>query len=147
MKKLFKPIILFLIGGGIYISIEVLYRCIMNRPDTHWSMFVLGGLAFILIGAINEYVAWETPFWIQDFAGTAIVLLLEFIFGCVLNLWLGIGVWDYSKLPLNVLGQICLPFALIWCVLVAIAIVLDDYLRYWMFGEEKPTYCWKFKNE
>lgn len=145
MKKLFKPIILFLIGGSIYISIEVIYRCIMNRPDTHWSMFVLGGLAFILIGAINEYIAWEIPFWIQDFIGTAIVLLLEFIFGCVLNLWLDIGVWDYSNMPLNILGQVCLPFALIWCALVVIAIVLDDYLRYWMFGEEKPTYYWKFK--
>lgn len=141
MKKLLKPIILFLIGGSIYISIEVIYRYIMNRPDTHWSMFVLGGLAFILIGAINEYIVWEIPFWIQDFIGAAIVLLLEFIFGCVLNLWLGIGVWDYSNMPLNIFGQICLPFALVWCVLVAIAIVLDDYLRYWMFGEEKPAYC------
>lgn len=147
MKKLLKPIILFLIGGGIYISIEIVYRYIMNRPDTHWSMFILGGLVFILIGAINEYIAWEIPFWIQDFIGTSIVLILEFIFGCVLNLWLNLEVWDYTNMPFNVLGQICLPFALIWCVLVAVAIVLDDYLRYWIFGEEKPTYCLKFKNE
>lgn len=88
-------------------------------------------------------MAWDTPFWIQDLIGTAIVLLLEFIFGCVLNLWLDLAVWDYSNMPLNIFGQVCLPFTLIWYALVAVAIVLDDYLRYWMFGEEKPTYCWK----
>lgn len=147
MKKLLKPTILFSIGGGIYISIEVIYRFLMDRPPTHWAMYVLGGLAFLLIGALNEHIAWEIPFWIQDLVGTTITLLLEFIFGCVLNLWLGLAVWDYSNLPLNILGQICLPFALIWAVLVAIAIVLDDYLRYWLFGEDKPVYYWKFQSK
>lgn len=147
MKKLLKPTILFSIGGGIYISIEIIYRFLMDRPPTHWAMYVLGGLAFLLIGALNEHVDWEIPFWIQDLVGTTITLLLEFIFGCVLNLWLGLTVWDYSNLPFNILGQICLPFALIWAVLVAIAIVLDDYLRYWLFGEDKPVYYWKFQSK
>lgn len=145
MKKLLKPTILFSIGGGIYISIEIIYRFLMDRPPTHWAMYVLGGLAFLLIGALNEHVAWEIPFWIQDLVGTTITLLLEFIFGCVLNLWLGLTVWDYSTLPFNILGQVCLPFALIWAALVAIAIVLDDYLRYWLFDEDKPVYYWKFQ--
>lgn len=147
MKKLLKPTILFSIGGGIYISIEVIYRFLMDRPPTHWAMYVLGGLAFLLIGALNEHIAWDIPFWVQDLVGTAITLLLEFIFGCVLNLLLGLSVWDYSNLPFNILGQICLPFALIWTVLVAIAIVLDDYLRYWLFGEDKPVYYWKFQSK
>lgn len=147
MKKLLKPTILFSIGGGIYISIEIIYRFLMDRPPTHWAMYVLGGLAFLLIGALNEHVAWEIPFWIQDLVGTTITLLLEFIFGCVLNLWLGLTVWDYSTLPFNILGQVCLPFALIWAALVAIAIVLDDYLRYWLFDEDKPVYYWKFQSK
>lgn len=146
MKKFVKPIILFLIGGGIYITIEIIYRYLMNRPPTHWAMFVLGGLVFIMVGALNEHIPWTMPFGIQVLIGTLITLLLEFIFGCILNLWLGLSVWDYSNLPLNILGQICLPFALIWAVLVSIAIILDDYLRYWLFGEEKPVYYWKYKN-
>lgn len=146
MKKILKPVILFSIGGGIYISIEIIYRFLMDRPPTHWAMYVLGGLAFFIIGELNEHIAWEIPFWIQDFIGTAVVLLFEFVFGCVLNLWLGLDIWDYSNLPFNILGQICLPFALIWAVLVAIAIVLDDYLRYWLFNEDKPVYHWKFQS-
>ncbi|MDO5546949.1 MAG: hypothetical protein Q4F79_00480 [Eubacteriales bacterium] len=145
MKKILKPIILFLIGGSIYISIEIIYRYLMDKPPTHWAMFVLGGLAFLIIGRLNEHIDWEMPFWLQALIGTAIVLVLEFIFGCVLNLWLGLAIWDYSNMPFNLLGQICLPFALIWSVLVVIAIVLDDYLRYWLFAEEKPVYYWKFQ--
>lgn len=147
MKKLLKPIILFSIGGGIYITIEIIYRFLMDRPPTHWAMYVLGGLAFLLIGELNEHISWEIPFWIQDLIGTAITLLLEFVFGCVLNLWLRLAVWDYSNLPFNILGQVCLPFALIWAVLVAIAIVLDDYLRYWLFDEDKPVYYWKLQSK
>ena len=144
MKKIFKPIILFFIGGAIYTCIEVIYRHLANRPPTHWTMFILGGLVFLLVGALNEHVSWKIPFWIQDLVGTTITLVLEFIFGCVLNLWLELSVWDYSNLPFNILGQVCLHFTLIWAVLVAVAIILDDYLRYWLFGEDKPTYYWKF---
>lgn len=28
--------------------------------------------------------------------------------------FVGMGVWDYSRVPLNLWGQICLPFTLIW---------------------------------
>ncbi len=147
MKKIMKPLILFSIGGSIYISIEIIYRSLMDKPPTHWVMFVLGGLAFLIIGRLNEHIDWEMPFWLQVLIGTAVVLVLEFIFGCVLNLWLGLAIWDYSNMPFNLLGQICLPFALIWSVLVVIAIILDDYLRYWLFDEEEPVYYWKFQQK
>ncbi len=117
----------------------------MGSTPTHWAMFVLGGLAFLLVGGINEYLSWNTPIWLQCLIGTGIILLLEFVFGCVLNLWLELHVWDYSNIPFNLFGQICLPFALAWYFLTAFAIVADDYLRYWLFGEEKPHYCWTFK--
>lgn len=144
MKKVLKPTILFTVGGTIYLLVEIVWRTLRGSAPTHWTMFVLGGLCFLAIGAINEYLSWETPFIIQTIVGTGIVLLLEFIFGCVLNLWLGIGVWDYSNTPFNILGQVCLPFAFAWLFLVALAIIFDDYLRYWFFKEEKPRYKWLF---
>lgn len=142
MKKVFKPAILFMIGGTIYSLVEIIWRALRGSTPTHWTMFILGGLCFLVVGAINEYFSWETPFIIQTIIGTGIVLLLEFIFGCVLNLWLGLGIWDYSDTPFNILGQVCLPFAFAWLFLVAFAIVFDDYLRYWFFKEEKPRYKW-----
>ena len=145
MKRLIKPAALFAVGGTIYLTIEILWRAFRGSTPTHWSMFILGGLCFLAIGAINEHFSWETPFWIQAIIGTGVVLILEFVFGCVLNLWLGLGIWDYSDTSFNILGQVCLPFAFAWLFLVAVAIVLDDYLRYWLFVEEKPHYRWSFK--
>lgn len=145
MKKVLKPTVLFTIGGAIYLLIEIIWRTLRENTPTHWTMFILGGLCFLAIGVINEYFSWETPFVIQTFIGTIIVLVLEFIFGCILNLWLGLEIWDYSNTPFNILGQVCLPFAFAWLFLVAIAIILDDYLRHWLFKEEKPCYKWSLK--
>ena len=50
------------------------------------------------------------------------------------------GVWDYSGMPLNYKGQICLPFSILWIFVSIAAVVLDDWLRYWLFGEERPHY-------
>lgn len=103
-------------------------------------MFLVGGLCFWLIGLINEVIPWEMPLWRQCIIGAAIITAVEFAAGCVINLWLGWDVWDYSGLPLNLLGQVCLPFMALWSFLSTVGIVLDDYLRYWLFGEEKPHY-------
>lgn len=132
---------LFLIGGAIYVLIELVYR-----GYSHWTMFLLGGLCFVLIGGVNEYIPWEMPLWLQAGIGAVIITALEFICGCIVNLALGWNVWDYSNTPLNILGQVCLPFAIIWFVIAHFGIVLDDYLRYWLFKEEKPYYTYKFKH-
>ena len=132
---------LFLIGGAIYVLIELVYR-----GYSHWTMFLLGGLCFVLIGGVNEYIPWEMPLWLQAGIGAVIITALEFICGCIVNLALGWNVWDYSSTPLNILGQVCLPFAIIWFVIAHFGIILDDYLRYWLFKEEKPHYTYKFKH-
>ena len=46
--------------------------------------------------------------------GAGIITGVELVFGLVFNQALGMGVWDYSRVPLNLWGQICLPFTLIW---------------------------------
>ena len=103
-------------------------------------MGVLGGICFLLIGMINEFLSWETPIWLQAVFGSAIITCFEFMAGCILNLWLDLGIWDYSQMPFNIMGQICLAFSIAWIGLSVLAIVLDDYLRYWFFHEEKPRY-------
>ena len=132
-----RPLILIGIGGLLYVLIEMVFR-----GRSHWTMFLVGGLCFWLIGLINEVLPWEMPLWKQCIIGAVIVTVVEFLAGCIINLWLGWDVWDYSNMPFNVLGQICLPFSLLWILLSAVAIVLDDHLRYWMYGEEKPHYTW-----
>ena len=128
-------VVLLLIGGTTYFSIEMLWR-----GHSHWTMALVGGVCFILIGAINEYLPWELGMIQQAFIGASIVTAVELIAGLILNVWLKLGIWDYSNMPFNLWGQICLPFFFAWLALSIVAIVIDDYLRYWLFKEEKPHY-------
>lgn len=135
VKTILKLIILFIIGGTIYVSLELLFR-----GRSHISMFILGGFCFVLIGGINNYISWEMPLILQMIIGAAVITTLEFITGYIVNIKLGLNVWDYSNQPLNIKGQICLLFSFLWMLISLIAIVLDDYLRYWIFKEKKPKY-------
>ena len=135
MRQIFKVLILFLIGGMSYTLIEMAYR-----GHTHWTMFLVGGMCFYLIGLVNEIIPWEMPFVFQCLIGAVIVTSIEFLDGCIINIVLDWHVWDYSSLPCNLLGQVCLLFMGLWMLLSAPAILLDDHLRYWLFGEEKPKY-------
>lgn len=130
-----RPLILFGMGGLVYLLIEMLYR-----GRTHWTMFLVGGLCFYMVGIVNEIFPWDMSFLLQCLIGGIIITTVEFFSGCIINLWLAWNVWDYSNVPFNILGQICLPFTLLWIIISAPAIILDDYLRYWLFGEEKPRY-------
>ena len=80
--------------------------------------------------------------WKQMLIGSGIVTALEFMSGYILNIKLGWHIWDYSNVPFNIMGQVCLPFTIAWFFISLIAIVTDDYLRYWLFDEEKPHYKW-----
>ena len=135
MNKLLKYYTLGTLGGTVYVFIELLWR-----GYSHWSMFLLGGICFIALGLINEVIPWEMPLTVQMFIGCAIITVLEFITGCIVNLWFGWDVWDYSDLPYNLLGQISLKSSVGWYFLSAVGIVFDDWLRYIFFGEEKPRY-------
>lgn len=135
IKIFFKYLILGIIGGSAYIMIELLYR-----KYSHWSMFCVAFFAFILIGLINEFISWDMKLWKQMLIGSGIVTVFEFISGYILNIKLGWHIWDYSNVPFNIMGQICLPFSIAWFFISLIAIVADDYFRYWIFNEEKPHY-------
>lgn len=131
----FKTLVLFLFGAVLYAVIEILWR-----GYTHWTMAVLGGVLFLILGGLNNWIPWEMPLVLQIFIGTAVVTLAEFLSGLVLNVWLGLGIWDYSGIPGNIMGQICPQFSAAWAVLSLVGIILDDYLRYWLFSEQRPHY-------
>ena len=130
-----KHLILGTIGGLIYVLLELIWR-----GYSHWTMFLLGGTCFVLLGLINEILDWDTPLTLQMLIGCTVITVLEFITGCVVNLWLGWNVWDYSDLKFNILGQISLFSSIGWYFISLVGITLDDWLRYRLFGEKKPHY-------
>ena len=60
---------------------------------------------------------YSLPLWAKCFAGMLIITTVELIFGIAFNLILREHVWDYSNVPLNFMGQICVPFSLLWFML------------------------------
>lgn len=130
-----KYILLFFVGGYAYCGIEIL-----SRGYSHISMLIAGGVCFILIGLLNENSPYRMSFVSQMVVSSVIITGVEFVTGLIVNVWLGLNVWDYSNLPYNVLGQICLLYVFIWFFLSPLAIISDDYLRYLLMGEKKPRY-------
>lgn len=135
IKEIIKHIVLFVIGGFLYYWIEIMWR-----GYSHYSMALLGGICFILIGRLNEQTSVHLSILKQGVVGAVIITTLEFLFGCILNLWLQLDIWDYTDQPFNIFGQICIPFTALWVILSIIALLLDDLLRCILFGEDMPTY-------
>lgn len=134
MKHLVKYLILLVVGGAAYYGIEI-----VARGFSHWTMFLAGGICFVLVGIINEITP-KIPLLQQMILSAAIITAIEFVSGCILNIWLGLNIWDYSDEVGNVFGQICPSHTLYWFLLSLVGIVLDDYIRHYFFGEEKPKY-------
>ena len=83
---------------------------------------------------------WQDPLWLQLLRCMVFVTSMEFITGIIVNKWLHLNVWDYSRLPLQLFGQICVPFIIIFSGLAAVGIILSGYLMYWLYQEPKPRY-------
>lgn len=124
-----------MIGGFSYVIIELIWRAY-----SHISMFFVGGICFVIIGGINEFYTYEMNLIDQMLISSIAITIIEFIAGCIVNIWLGWNVWDYSSVPFNILGQVCILYMFLWFLLSAVAIIFDDYLRYWLFKEDKPHY-------
>ncbi len=95
---------LFCLGGTGYVSLELLWR-----RRSHISMFLAGGTCFLLLGQLQKT---KLPLPVRVLAGAGTITAVELLAGLIANRQY--QVWDYRDLPLNFLGQICLPYCLLW---------------------------------
>lgn len=121
---LYKNSVIFFIFGVSYVFLEIFYR---GYSDI--SMFFIGGLCGLIIGLINE-VTPKMPVLLQMLLGSVIVTCIEFVTGYILNIKLGLHIWDYSNLKFNILGQVSLLFSVLWFFLSFVVIHVDDILRH-----------------
>ncbi len=103
-----KFIRLFCIGGGAYTLLEIVWR-----GRSHWSMFLVGGACFHLIGSIGTRLHRHSRLLIGTVC-SAMVTAVEYVSGCLLNRRLKLNVWDYSHMPANFKGQVCLLYSTLW---------------------------------
>lgn len=134
--KLWQNLIVWAIGGLLYVSIEILFR-----GWSHPSMFLVGGLCFLAIGMLDQ-AAPGMPLLAQAFLGAGIITALELVSGLIVNVGLGLNVWDYSHHAYNYKGQICLGFSLLWVPMSLAAVFADDAFRKFLFAQPIPDYRW-----
>ncbi len=111
LQKTVENIFLFLFGGVLYCALEI-----AERGWSHPSMALCGALCFWLIYRLNERYS-HLPVLLRAFSGALLITTVELFAGCLLNLGLGLAIWDYSAMPYHFLGQICLPYAVVWFLL------------------------------
>lgn len=111
MSETQRSAVAFLFGGTGYGLIELLWR-----GGTHPSMVLTGGACFMIIRRISRKFS-RRPVLCRCVACSGAITCVEFFVGCVLNKWLGMGVWDYSDVKFNVLGQICPLYSVLWFLL------------------------------
>lgn len=114
----------FIFGAATYSTLEIIWR-----GHTHWTMGVVGGACFVCICKLSRQMQGSAT-WKKCLAGTGAITAIEFVSGLIVNKKLGLGVWDYSSLPMNLLGQICLPYCALWFLLCIPAFWLGDYINY-----------------
>jgi len=122
--ELFRQFVIMLYGGFIYGAVEILYR-----GHTHPSMFILGGLSLVWVGGLNCFFRRRLPIPVQMAIGSVIITLGEFVCGMIVNVQFGMDVWDYSDMPFNLYGQVCLLFMVIWFFFSFVAIKTEDFIR------------------
>lgn len=111
-------------GGLAYLLIELMWR-----GRSSWTMAVLGGLCFVIVGLLNEGKC-QLKEWQQVVIGTVVITVLEGLAGVLLNNILHMGVWDYSNLPFTFFfGQCNLFFCFAWALLAFVAIHLEDKMH------------------
>ena len=111
----------FLIGAVLYPLIELGWR-----GRTHPSMALAGGIALAGLRSIAQTQT-DRPLWQQALLGGLMITGIEYGIGRVFNR--RYQVWDYRRSPLNVKGQICLPYTAAWCALSACALAAMRSLR------------------
>lgn len=117
--RIWKQGVLFYLGGSIYMILEFLFR-----GWSHGSMFLAGGICFLLIGKLTR-VSPQLPLIGKLFFGVLIVTMVELAAGLLVNR--NYTVWDYRDQFLNFHGQICLLFSLAWVPVSYAALKIYDY--------------------
>lgn len=141
MRKAVLSLLLWSWTGTVYFFLEIIWKTAHSRPESiSWTMLALAIVLAVPLERFGAELPWECPLWAQGLICGTGITAVEFVSGLVLNVWFKMGVWDYSSLWGNLLGQICPQFWALWCVLSVPAIVLLDWMRYAVEGGDKPFY-------
>ncbi len=141
-----KGMSIFAIMGMLYVFMENVFTAFWSlittgslalRGFSSLWMWLVGGLLGLTLGLFNRFnwIRKNCNVFSQSLAGSVLITTVEFISGVILNILCGFGLWSYYGLPLNILGQVCVPFMVLWFLICPLAFWVDDVLRYFLYKE------------
>lgn len=109
--KAVKYFTVFVLGGLAYAGLELIWR-----SYTHWTMAVTGGVCAALLYYVSRHCK-SISLISRALIGCAFITLAELAVGLAVNRYFDWQVWDYSHIPFNFMGQICLAYSSLWFLL------------------------------
>lgn len=127
-----KSFTIFCAGALGYGIIELLFR-----GYTHISMGVLGGICMLFISIMNSFRRGFFSSLLCAVVCGIFITAMEALMGYFLNIRLGLNIWDYSEVGLDLYGQICLKFSLAWVLLSFFTMQINSLISEKVFCEGK----------
>lgn len=137
MKYILGKLGLFISVGFTYYMLECFFR-----GYSHWSMFLLAGLLSFVIDGVNNILSFECDYLIQVLIATTLCTIAEGCCGLIVNVWLQLNVWDYSKMTFGTFffGQCNVLFCFAWMLIISIIIFYCDAYNYYILKIEPCPY-------
>ena len=116
-----QHLICFLIGGGVYLLIEVIWRILYERRATHPIMMIPAGTVLAIIWYLDNR-KWNI--FLNALIGMLIVVSFELVIGLTAIHVFDTHLWDYGGIPGEFMDVICPRWSMIWyglcfgCILV-----------------------------
>lgn len=115
----------FLLGGIGYYILESIFRILVDHGDTHWTMFVLGGLSVVTILAIDDYTRYSLV--TKAILAGAAITAMEFILGYIYTYILHSPIWTYGTA--DFMGIISFTWSLLWCGLSLLVLMIKRIIK------------------
>ena len=121
----------FLLYSFVGFGLEITFARIINHPKRDRKcllllplcpVYGLGALLILWLSALSP-----VPLWVMA-AGFFGATAAEYLMGLFYQYALGVRFWDYSDIPYNLGGLVCLPFSLAWTVLALVLVYWADPL-------------------
>ena len=109
---------------------------VFSRGYSHITMGVLGGLSFLVIHEMNgEIICGRTGKLTSALISAFFITASELLAGEILNRYMHLKIWNYSKQLMNFDGQICPGYSLMWLLLAFVGLYVDRGIRKYIFHE------------